>query len=566
MTQILISCLIISVVILSYGVIISKYVLNEKIDENLNFYESSIFGIIFLSFSGVILNFVVPLNIFVGNTVLFFGLILFLILFFKFKLKKNISICVACISLLCFFIITLSKVNQPDAGLYHLPYTRLLNENKIIFGASNIHFRFGHISIIQYLSALFNNSFFPASFITLPLAALVSIFICYLIHKFYYFIKENNFLAFIIFLVLIFSLYNFNRYGSYGNDAPSHIYFFLLAIVFLEAKNIINIDTKTFYKITFITLYLFSLKVFMSAALIIPLVLFLISKYKLKILKNIKFILSLLFFLTWIIKSIIITGCLIYPIENTCFKKLDYYDLKTTKETIFVSEAWAKGWVDQDQKQKVLKYQEYIKDFNWIETWKNKHLKKIYEKVVPFIVFLIIIFIFMLINQFLKKNEKLFLNINTKRLLALLIISIFFVILWFLKFPIYRYGSSFIILSMILIYALLFRGLINNLRKKFYTFIIILGVTGFIFKNSIKIYDNYNILYNDYPWPRIYSFNIEENNLEKIFQKINHNNNLVYYYSNQELCMYSMSPCSNYLLKNLRKKKLFNYDYYFLKN
>ena len=131
----------------------------------------------------------------------------------------------------------------------------------------------------------------------------------------------------------------------------------------------------------------------MSATLIIPLVLFLISKYKLKILKNIKFSLSLLFFLTWIVKSIIITGCLIYPIENTCFKKLDYYDQKTTKETIFVSEAWAKGWVDQNQKQKVLKYQEYIKDFNWIETWKNKHLKKIYEKVVPFIVFLVIIFI-----------------------------------------------------------------------------------------------------------------------------------------------------------------------------
>ena len=79
-------------------------------------------------------------------------------------------------------------------------------------------------------------------------------------------------------------------------------------------------------------------------------------------------------------------------------------------------------------------------------------------------------------------------------------------------------------------------------------------MTGFICKNSIKKNNIYNILYNDYPWPRIYSLNIEENNFEKIFQKINHNNNLVYYYSNQELCMYSMSPCSNYLLKNLRKK------------
>ena len=58
-----------------------------------------------------------------------------------------------------YFLLTISYdgTYRPDAGLYHLPYISILNENKIIIGLSNIHFEFGHVSILQYLSAIYNN-------------------------------------------------------------------------------------------------------------------------------------------------------------------------------------------------------------------------------------------------------------------------------------------------------------------------------------------------------------------------------------------------------------------------
>ena len=43
-----------------------------------------------------------------------------------------------------------SELFRPDAGLYHLPFTKILNEEKLILGLSNLHFRFGHTSILQY--------------------------------------------------------------------------------------------------------------------------------------------------------------------------------------------------------------------------------------------------------------------------------------------------------------------------------------------------------------------------------------------------------------------------------
>ena len=63
-------------------------------------------------------------------------------------------------SLITLLLILYSNINRPDAGLYHLPYNAILNENKILIGIYNINFRFAHSSIIQYLSGIYNNHFF----------------------------------------------------------------------------------------------------------------------------------------------------------------------------------------------------------------------------------------------------------------------------------------------------------------------------------------------------------------------------------------------------------------------
>ena len=76
-------------------------------------------------------------------------------------------------------LVLYSNINRPDAGLYHLPYIQLINENKILLGITNIHSRFGHISILQYLSAIYNNNYFPIESIVLPPAILAGAIFLY---------------------------------------------------------------------------------------------------------------------------------------------------------------------------------------------------------------------------------------------------------------------------------------------------------------------------------------------------------------------------------------------------
>jgi hypothetical protein len=565
MIDIFVISLFSSVILFTFGSIFQKFAFNQDINTNKNFSECSIYGIIFLSFLALIINFILPINKLLGDIVCILSASFFLLFFFNSNYKKKLFIFLIFTSIITFFLLVLSTVNRPDAGLYHLPYVRLINDYKIILGASNIHFRFGHISIVQYLSAIYNSNFFATSSITVPLASTTAIFITYLINKFYNLFEKKNNLSFVIFLILIFSLYSFNRYSSYGNDAPSHIYFFILAVIFLDLKNLKKCDVVSFYKICFISIFLLTLKMFMIVILAVPFLMFLISDYKKEIIFNKNFIICIIFVASWILKNTLISGCLVYPIQKTCFKNLNYYDDKRTEETIFVSEAWAKGWSDQNKEEIILKYNEYNKNFNWVKTWKKKHLKKIYEKILPFTVFLAVILIYMILNKLLsiKKISK-YQNIKNSRIYILLSLSILLILLWFLKFPIYRYGSSFIALSIILITTLLFKEYINLMNKKFYTTIIIIGLLGFLFKNSMRITDQFNNNYNQYPWPAIYSLNIKDNNVEKKFKAIDYKDEFVYYYNNGELCMYTKSPCSNYKISNLRNLKINSYLLYYL--
>ena len=62
-----------------------------------------------------------------------------------------------------------------------------------------------------------------------------------------------------------------------------------------------------------------------------------------------------------------------------------FYDEDKTIHEARSGEAWAKDWINQ--KENKLQYDEYNKNFNWIDTWKKNHFKKIIEKISPFIFF-----------------------------------------------------------------------------------------------------------------------------------------------------------------------------------
>ena len=306
------------------------------------------------------------------------------------------------------------------------------------------------------------------------------------------------------------------------------------------------------------------LKPTMIFILTLPFVLFLLSKKKYILIKDKKIFLCIIFFFLWIFKNTLISGCLFFPLEKTCFNNLNHYNPVITKHASNEAEAWAKGYPASKIKNG---YEEYKKNFNWLETWSKSHLKKILEKIFPLII-LIIILIIIYIFQF--KNLKIFRKnkiLADKKFLYLNIFLSFYILIWFVKFPLYRFGmayiSSFIIISFVCLFIDNKKKLYN---KKILSIFLIIGLIFVYIKNINRIFNNLNLDYNNAPWPAIYSMNFKDKNQIKKFNKIfNEKNEFLYFYSNGEECMYSKSPCSNFLNKDLKKDFFYGYKIYYYK-
>ena len=244
----------------------------------LNLYESGIYGSITLSFLALSLNFITPIEKYVGDIILVFAII-YLIYYLKNSNNKiEIIKLFFFVTSITFILIFLSNINRPDAGFYHLPYISILHENKLIVGLANIHYRFGHTSILQYLSSIFYNNFFKIEFVTLPIASILGYYFYYLIKLYFHGslqIKKNNIF---VLLIVIFSFYSFSRYSNFGNDTLSHLIFFLIIINLLDIKNFKNPSNIEIFKILLLAIFAFTNKTFMLLTLIIP-TLLLIQKY-----------------------------------------------------------------------------------------------------------------------------------------------------------------------------------------------------------------------------------------------------------------------------------------------
>jgi len=548
---------IINCIIFSFGNLLTNLLFNEKLN-NENISEKPIYGIIFLSFLALLINFILPINKFIGTLTIFVGIINFvLILKNNINLNKKIFKNLLISTFICLILLSYSNIYRPDAGLYHLPYVNLINEHKIIIGSVNINFRYGIISIAQYLSAIQNNFIFDIKSISIPLASIFSFFIIFVIKEVFLNIKKKNINSLIFFLIAAATLLNFGRFSNYGNDAISHIFYFTLIIFILKNFYKILSDKNNFNKLTLISVYLFTTKAFMLLILAIPFIFFIFSNKKLDKILNFGSIFNIIFLLLWIIKSTLISGCVIYPIEKTCLKNVKYYNQERTVKEAVSGEAWAKDWVNQSKKK--LDYSLYNKDFNWLETWKKNHLKKIFEKLAPYLFFLLVLFGILLIYKRENKTKKI--NLNTKEIKFVSISSLVFFLLWFLKFPLFRYGTGFIIIIIIffLVFLINYFKLIpkKKILLKISKIFLIILTSIFLSKNLIRVSKN---LETNKLWPDIYS---EKNDyIKNVFQQISRDNQIYYYYSKGKLCMYSKSPCSNYEIKNLNREKIFSYLIY----
>ena len=304
------------------------------------------------------------------------------------------------------------------------------------------------------------------------------------------------------------------------------------------------------------------LKPFMVVTLLIPIFLFIISKNKIIIIKDFKKFFCLFFISLWFLKNLLSSSCIIFPLKQTCFNNLIYSNDKVIFIASKEAEAWAKGYPDSKVKNG---FEQYNSNFNWLDTWANNHFKKVLEKISPLFLLIIILVLISLIKKNKYKSIDYRKSLYNKKFLYLIYFLAFCVILWFLKFPVYRFGLAFISSFIIVIYVYLF--VIENKKfhnRKALSVFLIFGFLILCMKNASRIINKFDQNYFNAPWPAIYSLNNKDNNKFKKFEQVfDQKNNLLFFHSNGEECMYTKSPCSNYLNKNIKKITKFGYKIFY---
>ena len=525
--------------------------ISNKINNFYNQFYTYFLGAIIISFISLVLNFFTPLTPLINS--IFYFLIIFASIFKKkFSLNKINIIFLIISSLVTFLLIIYSTVNRPDAGLYHLPYISIINENKIIFGVSNIHFRFGHISILQYLSAINNNYLFLENGISIPVASIVSFFYIYFFYDIYTVIKEKkrvNLSNFFSLFIIIYIAFKISRYSEFGNDAVAHLSFFYLIQKLLKY----NINKINFNRILLTSVFIFLNKPTLGIIFIAPIIIFFIQNtFQLKKIFYLFISFPVFFFYLWLIKNIVISGCAIYPMKITCIENLPWINIKEVESISNMSEAWSKAWPDKVNQN--ISIEEYNKNFNWLDAWSQKHLKFILNIIIPYIIVLLII---VLIIKIQTKNIIIeSYKYNKKNFFLTFIITGIGILSFFFLFPLYRYGYSYIIsfISLLFLFIIKDKILVKE-NLKIFKFIFITCLTVIISKQGIKIFkDHTNSI-----WPNIYT--LDPNN--KIYQKkkIKINEDFSYYLSENgdQLCMYKYAPCTSYLQKKLKYSLKRNY-------
>ena len=531
---IIIYCILASYIFIVHGDFFYRKILNHDVT-NVSNYELGLLGIFAISVYALILNFFLKLDNILNLIIIFFPLTFFFKITQK-KIKHSFIL-----GIISFLTLILTHSNRPDGGLYHLPFINILNDYKLSFGLSNLHFRFGHTSILQYLSAIFNNVIFTENGILIPLSIIFSLIICH----FYSELKKNNnqFYKILLFFLLFTIIYSMNNYAKYGNDKPGHMFFFLTILYFFKEETNKKNDFLN-PKIFLFSIYTFLIKPFFVFILFLP-IYFLIRNPKIVNSNKRLLIIGFLVMFLWTLKNVFISSCAIYPIQFTCFKNLEWTSFHSKQSNpIDVSasnEAWAKDY--PNRKDQSITEKEYISNFKWVYIWSHNHIKTVFWGILP----LVVLIIFFTLS---KIRERIILDGNTKRkIIYLFTICSISSVYWFFKFPTFRYGAPYIYLLIICAYFLtLFlkkKGGLYKIKNKTIMVIVFLGFFTVFIKDLSRIYLNFNLKYIDYPWPKKNSFT-DKNEKNTNLPIYDNENELLYYkpypYS---LCMYSKSPCTS---------------------
>lgn len=473
--------------ILGYGKFLEKF--TNFHDQTLKAYNIIFLqGLFLVSVLSILINFLIPITDFVTIIFLLLGLFFYLYFLLKVKDKKKESKFLLIATLLSFVFSYFAGVH--DDYNYHLGTIYNFKEKNIfqIMHERNISYNSNWL----FINAITSLNYFSSTlYIITSLLYSTFIFDTYSIYK--QSVKKKFYYSSLIsFFVLIFFIGVLNNYKDHGTDIPGVILSFYLLIILSKYKleNHKSIGKNILLISFFLICFAFVIKITN-----VLLILFLISIISINKILNInikKYLLFSILPFLWILQNYNISGCLIWPIEITCFANND----KAIFESYLI-ESFAKGDINTTID---------VGGFNWINIWFKNHITKIVEIYLLFILIFIfpIIYYYLRYLKFRKSIFSYYFKIFTnKNFLVLFIIIILTNIIWFIKAPAYRFGIFYnlsLIIFLLLPFWKYFFENYFNFTKKYLTTILMLICIYFCFENFTKYYwysERYSI------WPPI---------------------------------------------------------------
>ncbi len=306
-----------------------------------NFKEDKIFKIkannFYLLFGLFIVgNIAVIINFFDGINQIYFYLILLFIALLNFRNInfRNISFVDIFIKLTVYGTFIISTYNaglSKDADIYHLNNQLFIRDESIIFGLSNLHHRYGFSSLWEYIGASY---WINQNFVFLQTPSLL-IFMSFYFILFSFLTSRYSYLKKISLIILFFGILdnfglNGGRNGFIAIDEVGAFdntfgLLFTFSIIFLLILKLDDSPKNIDYLVAGLLILLSGQVRYLGFVLLIPYLIIIykskLNKYYLRSFFSFGFIIS--FF--WFTKNLIISSCLIFPINITCISTLKWH-------------------------------------------------------------------------------------------------------------------------------------------------------------------------------------------------------------------------------------------------
>ena len=374
------------------------------------------------------------------------------LLFFRSKiLTKNNIIFLFSIFSVIFLAFIIFKTHD-DFGYYHFPYSYYLNKFSMIIGIGPLNHGFRTPSSIFYLNSLFYLPYLEYYLYHIGAILIFGFSNIILISniKKNFDKKNNNQFFFLNLLAFVFINVFFYRIAEHGTDRSAQILIFLFFIYILSLRgNYRNYDNILPKLLVFLSIII-SLKSFYILYLIfiVPFVYYTIKDEKThlisKIFKNQFFYFSILMGFCVILVFYFNTGCLLYPIQQTCLSGVEWGIPKSEVSALNTHyQWWSKAGGGPGYSHQIPK-ELYIQNFNWLSNWIDRYFFNKMSDFLLGLLFVMVVFIITFKSRKRNSNSK---NFKKNSLYYFLIILL--LVEWFLNHPSLRYGG-YIIFSLIL--------------------------------------------------------------------------------------------------------------------